>query len=73
MKSVIKIIINLVVFCVCLACIVIGQLNKGPQWLGLMLIGLAGLLVLLFFYNRKYTEADRNAKKLLKEQEKKDK
>ena len=38
-------------FAVSIALVIIGQLNKGLPWLGIMLIGLAGLLALLFYYN----------------------
>lgn len=49
-----KIIIMLAVFIVCLALVVIGQRNIGPSGLGLMLLGLAGLVSLLWVYNRQY-------------------
>lgn len=54
MSNVVKNIILLVVFVVCLALIVIGQKNIGATGLMMELIGLAGLLVLLYIYNRKY-------------------
>lgn len=41
-------------FCVCVALVVIGQRNIGPAGLGIMLIGLAGLIFLLWLYNRQY-------------------
>lgn len=53
-SNVVKNIILLVVFVVCLALIVIGQKNIGATGLMMELIGLAGLLVLLYLYNRKY-------------------
>ena len=43
--------------------VIIGQANRGMVWLGVMLLGLAGLLVLLYLYNRRYTRADRLAAK----------
>ena len=43
-----------VVFCVCIALVVIGQRNIGLAGLGMELLGLAGLLFLLWLYNRKY-------------------
>lgn len=43
-----------VIFVVCVALIVIGQRNVGPQGLLMMLVGLAGLIILLWMYNRQY-------------------
>ena len=34
--------------------IITGQRNIGPAGLGNMLIGLAGILILIYLYNRKY-------------------
>lgn len=42
------------VFCVCIALVVIGQRHVGLDGLGLELLGLAGLIVLLWLYNRQY-------------------
>ncbi|WP_187373135.1 DUF6903 family protein [Bacillus rubiinfantis] len=54
MKGKILVIIKVVVFILCLALIVIGQKTVGKLELGLMLIGLGGLLALLYDYNRKF-------------------
>ena len=54
MKSSLLIIIKLVVLIVCLALIFHGQKTAGKSELGMMLIGLAGLLGLLYDYNRKF-------------------
>lgn len=54
MSNVIRNIILAVVFVVCLALIVIGQKNISAAGLIMELAGLAGLLTLLFIYNRKY-------------------
>ena len=54
MSNVIKNIILFIIFIVCIALIVIGQKNIGATGLAMELIGLAGLLVLLYLYNRKY-------------------
>ena len=43
-----------IVFVVCIVLVVIGQKNVGPTGLLTMLLGLAGLLVLLGLYNRQY-------------------
>jgi len=48
------ILIKIVVFIICLALIIIGQKTAGKLDLAIMLIGLAGLLGLLYDYNRKY-------------------
>lgn len=43
-----------IIFCICIALVVIGQRNIGLDGLGMELLGLAGLIVLLWLYNRKY-------------------
>lgn len=53
MKWIIRI-ICLLVFLGSMALIVTGQRHIGPVGLLTMLVGLAGILVLLFLYNRKY-------------------
>lgn len=47
-------IIKIIVFIVCLVLIVNGQRNIGYSGLMVMVLGLAGLLGLLWDYNRKY-------------------
>jgi hypothetical protein len=54
MKAKIVVILKLVVFIICLALIIIGQKTVGKLELGMMLLGLGGLLGLLYDYNRKY-------------------
>ena len=52
-----KIIIGLVifvVFVVCVALVVAGQRNIGPSGLFTQMAGLAGLIILLWLYNRQY-------------------
>ena len=44
----------LLIFIVSIVLIVTGQRNIGPAGLLTMLVGLAGILVLLYLYNRKY-------------------
>lgn len=44
----------LAVFVVSMALIVVGQRRIGPMGLLLMVVGLAGILLLLYLYNRKY-------------------
>lgn len=43
-----------IVFVVCIVLVVAGQKNVGPTGLLTMLVGLAGLLVLLGIYNKQY-------------------
>ena len=54
MGKVIKNVILLVVFAVCVGLVIIGQRNISLTGLAMELIGLVGLLVLLFLYNRTY-------------------
>ncbi len=49
-----KVILSILVLLVCLAMVVLGQRNVGYQGLVIQLLGLAGLLVLLYVYNRKH-------------------
>lgn len=44
----------LIVFIVALILVIVGQKNVGPEGLGVMLIGLAALVGLLWYYNRQY-------------------
>ncbi|MDE6916903.1 MAG: hypothetical protein K2P39_08925 [Lachnospiraceae bacterium] len=53
MKYVIRL-LYLVVFIVSMVLIVTGQRNIGPAGLMTMLVGLIGILVLLYIYNKKY-------------------
>lgn len=53
-KKVITGIIVAVVFCVCVALVIIGHKNIGLAGLGTQLLGMAGLLCLLGLYNNKY-------------------
>ncbi|MBR6770134.1 MAG: hypothetical protein IKM28_02635 [Lachnospiraceae bacterium] len=55
MNKWIKIILNIIIFIVCIALICIGQKNIGPAGLGTMIVGLGGLLFLMYSYNKKYT------------------
>ena len=54
MSNVIRNIILLIIFVVCIALIIIGQKNIGASGLVMELVGLAGLLALAFLYDRKY-------------------
>ena len=53
-KGIIRNVIMVIVFIVCLALIIIGQKNISAAGLGMELIGLVGLLTLLFIYNHRF-------------------
>lgn len=53
-KSILTTVLAVVFFIVCVALVVIGQRDVGPQGLLIMLLGLAGLILLLYLYNRKF-------------------
>lgn len=44
----------LLIFIGCIVLVVTGQRTIGPGGLGVMLVGLAGILLLLYHYNNKY-------------------
>ncbi len=50
----IKTIIMIILFFVFLSMVILGQKNLSLTGLGIQVVGLAGLLVLLYIYNRKY-------------------
>ncbi|MFF2876362.1 DUF6903 family protein [Gottfriedia sp. NPDC057991] len=54
MKANALFIIKFVMFITCVSLIIIYQKTAGKHELGMMLIGLVGLLGLVYFYNRKY-------------------
>lgn len=53
-KKILTTLILIAVFILSLVLTVIGQRHIGPSGLGMMLAGLAGLVFLLWFYNRQY-------------------
>lgn len=53
-KKWMMIIVNTALVALCLALVIIGQRKVSASGLGLQLLGLAGILVLLYLYNRKY-------------------
>ncbi len=53
MKWMIKL-LYLLVFIVSMALIIAGQRSIGPTGLLIMIIGLAGILALLYLYNKKF-------------------
>ena len=54
MSKIVKNVIIAIVFVVCLALIIIGQKNISVRGLVMELVGLVGLLVLLYLYNRQF-------------------
>lgn len=54
MNKYVKTIACLVVFIVCIVLVVVGQKTVGIPYLLMELLGLAGLLIMLYFYNKKY-------------------
>ena len=53
-KSVLKTVLAAIFFIICVALVVLGQKNVGPLGLLVMLLGLAGLILLLYLYNRQF-------------------
>ena len=53
-KKIIIGIVIFVVFVVCVALVVAGQRNIGPSGIFTQMAGLAGLIILLWLYNRQY-------------------
>ena len=50
-KKIITAIVVIVIFVVCIGLIIVGQRNIGPKGLLTEIVGLAGLVGLLAFYN----------------------
>lgn len=53
-KQILSVIVQVIIFIVCLVLVIIGQRNVGPQGTLVMILGLAGLIGLLYHYNRKF-------------------
>lgn len=53
-SNVLKVILKCLLLCVFVGLIIIGQKNIGYAGLGTMMIGLIGILGLLFLYNNKH-------------------
>lgn len=58
-KDRLKNIVKLLLLAVCIAAIVIGHQTVSLSSLGLMLLGLSGILALLYLYNRSQTKVRR--------------
>jgi hypothetical protein len=53
-KKLVIAVVVVIVFIVCVALVVVGQRNIGAAGLMTQLVGVAGLVVLLWLYNRQY-------------------
>lgn len=53
-KKLVAAVAVLIVFVVCVVLVVVGQRNIGAAGLMTQLVGVAGLVVLLWLYNRQY-------------------
>ncbi|HIQ96016.1 MAG TPA: hypothetical protein IAB26_05570 [Candidatus Limivivens merdigallinarum] len=53
-KQILSVIVQVIIFIICLVLVIIGQRNVGPQGTLVMILGLAGLIGLLYHYNRKF-------------------
>ena len=56
MNKWLNVVINIVIFVVCMVLICTQQRNVGPSGLGIMVVGRAGILFLLYRYNKQYTK-----------------
>ena len=56
MNKWLNVVINIVIFVVCMVLICTQQRNVGPSGLGIRGGGLAGILFLLYRYNKQYTK-----------------
>ncbi|KOP66362.1 hypothetical protein AMS62_14835 [Bacillus sp. FJAT-18019] len=54
LKNYLRTLLMLIVFIVGVGLVIVGQKDIGAPGLGLMLLGLAMLITLLWLYNRKY-------------------
>ena len=57
LKKKLQIVLGIIVLVVCVALVIVGQRNTGA-WSGLatQILGLGGILVLLFLYNKQYSK-----------------
>lgn len=53
-KKWIVVLINAALFLICMALVIVGQRRIEAAGLIMQLIGLAGILTLIYLYNRKY-------------------
>lgn len=55
MNEKLRVILKVILFFACIFLVIYGQQTVGKEYLFLQLIGLAGLIALLWNYNRKFT------------------
>lgn len=53
-SNIIKTILSLIAFIVCAALVVIGQKTVGIPNLMMEIVGVIGIMILIYLYNRKY-------------------
>lgn len=53
-SNIIKTILSLIAFIVCVALVVIGQKTIGIPNLMMEIVGVSGIMILIYLYNRKY-------------------
>lgn len=53
-KKWIVVLINAVIFIACMALVIVGQRRIEAAGLVMQLVGLVGILVLIYLYNKKY-------------------
>lgn len=53
-SNIIKTILSLIAFIVCVALVVIGQKMVGIPNLMMEIVGVIGIMILIYLYNRKY-------------------
>lgn len=53
-SNIIKTILSLIAFIVCVALVVIGQKKVGIPNLMMEIVGVIGIMILIYLYNRKY-------------------
>lgn len=53
-SNIFKTILKFVAFFICVGLVVYGQKTVGIQYLLLQIVGVIGILILIYLYNRKY-------------------
>ncbi|NLC28020.1 MAG: hypothetical protein GX780_04520 [Campylobacteraceae bacterium] len=59
-KNKIKVIVSMLLLALFITMVIIGQRKISYSSLGLMMLGLIGILVLLYMYNRSFTKEKNN-------------
>ena len=61
-SNIFKTILKFVAFFICVGLVVYGQKTVGIQYLLIQIVGVIGILILIYLYNRKYHTTPRNRK-----------